>query len=349
MESFQALIIAIIILFSVFTILAKLIVSQPYFENVAKKGEGQSVKAKPELTSDQHVNIIEKLNQLEQRLIPIISMSEKHEKILSGSQSKGALGELVVEQLLDKLPHDWYSRNVPLPGGTIEFALRTPNKRWIPIDSQWTAPEDLMIKLEQSVNQAQRNLIRREVHQAVDIRAQSAMKYLDKDNTLGFCIVAVPDFVFNLCVDIQPNLASRNIVLISHSLLVPYILLIVNQYLKNIQTTDSLQVSQILSRSAAEIELIQRYILKEVAPTLELAGRQQSQFVRQNQGIEYLHKNMMQIQESLNILREMVSPVPNSLISTIPQRLHNGLNHVKDGLLENIENQNRLNSGSEKQ
>lgn len=286
------------------------------------------------------INLITKsIGKLEQILRPIVDITQKHENILSGSQSKGALGEQFVEERLADLPHEWYDRKVSFSGGTVEFALRTPNKRWIPIDSQWTAT-DLLVKLDQDNSQSQRDILRTAAHQAVNIRAREALKYLDKERTLGFCIVAVPDSIFNLCVDIQANLASYSIVLVSYSLLVPYILLIVNQYLKTVQSTDTLQVSQILSRSAAEIELIQKYITKEVVSPLEIVSRQQSQHFMQGQRLEDMRQSLIQIQSQLNTIKSMNNPLPNSTITSIPPTLQRQLSHVRDGLLEGLAKQN---------
>jgi len=300
------------------------------------KNEDLTIESKLEFQINQ---IAKNITGLEQLLKSIVGLTQKHESILSGAQSKGTLGEQHIEDRLTDLPHEWYDRNVPFPGGTVEFALRTPDKRWIPIDSQWTATE-LLFKLEKANSQSQRNLLRAEAHQAVSVRAKNALRFLDKENTLGFCIVAVPDPIFNLCVDIQAELASYSIVLVSYSLLVPYILLIVNQYLKTTRSTESLEYSQLLSRSAAEIELIQKYITTDVVLPLEIVGRQQTQHIRQNQGLEQVYANLNQIQSQLNALKSMINPVPNSDIASIPPTLQHRLNHVRNGLLEGVAKHN---------
>jgi hypothetical protein len=324
----------------VFLILFLLLVAASYTDK-SKDGDEKRLRGtEQELKLNQ---LVKSIASLQQSLKPIVDLTQKHESILSGIQSKGALGEQFVEGKLADLPHEWYDRHVPFPGGTVEFALRTPNKRWIPIDSQWTATPWL-IKLEKATSQSERNLFRLDAHQAVNIRARETLKYLDKERTLGFCIVAVPDSVFNLCVDIQANLASNSIVLISYSLLVPYILLIVNQYLKTTQSTEALQISQILSRADAEIELIQKYIITDVAPPIELVSRQQTQHVRRNQGLEQVYTTLNQIQSQLNILKSMINPIANSAMTSIPPTLQRRLRHVRDGLLEVATQQNGHNA-----
>jgi len=314
------LVLIITFLLIVFLILVILIISAPQTDKNKPKTQKEISFSEADISSK--INLIARdIEKLEKILKPVMDIIQKHENILSGSQSKGSLGEKFVEEKLADLPHEWYDRKVQLSGGIVEFALKTPNKRWIPIDSQWTAT-DLLVKLEQSGNQAKKESLRSAAHQAVSIRAKEALKYLDKEKTLGFSIVAVPDSVFNLCVDIQAELASYSIVLVSYSLLVPYILLMVNQYLKTIHSTDVLQSSEILRRATAEIELIQKYIAKEVAPPLEIISMQQSQHFIQKHGLENL--------------KNMNNPVPNSAITSIPATLQHKLNHVREGLLEDI-------------
>lgn len=341
------LILVLTYLLIIFLILV-ILIEFTYRANENKSQSKREVLPRTNAELESKVDLItRKLISLEQLIRPVIGITQKHENILSGSQSKGTLGEQFVAERLADLPHEWYDRKVTFAGGTVEFALRTPNKRWIPIDSQWTAT-DLLDKIEQVKSQSQRDTLRTAVHQAVNIRAREAMKYLDKERSLGFCIVAVPDSVFNLCVEMQANLASYSIVLVSYSLLVPYILLIVNQHLKTIQSTDTLHVSQILSRSVAEIELIQKYITKEVAPPLEIASRQQSQQFIQKQKIEDIYKSLDQIQSQLNIIKSASNPVPNSAITSIPPTLQRQLSHVQDGLLEGTASQNNEQEKSDK-
>lgn len=298
--------------------------------------------------------LVKSINELKQLLIPILEITQRHERILSGSQSKAALGEQLLGERLADLPLEWYQRDVVFSNGaTVEFALRAPNKQWVPIDSQWTATR-LLDQLGRATDQLHRNAFRAQVQEEVKRRAKEARKYVDKDCTLGFCIVAVPDPVFELSVDIQAELTSSDIVLISYSLLVPYLLLIVNQFLKTTESAEALRNSHILSRSASQIEVIQKYINKEVVPPLETVGLQQSQHSRRSRGLAHVNgsvdelqsdlnemkSNLNEIQSALNVLKNMVNPISNKDIDSIPKTLLRYLNLVRNGLLEGIAKQN---------
>jgi DNA anti-recombination protein RmuC len=303
--------------------------------------------------------LVRSIAELKQLLQPISEIIQRHERILSGAQSKGALGEQIVWEKLKDLPPEWWDHDVPLNGATVEFALRVPNKRWVPIDSQWTATR-LLDQLGRATDQLHRNVFRAQVQEEVTRRAKEARNYIDKDCTLGFCIVAVPDPVFELSIDIQAKLTSSDIVLISYSLLVPYLLLIVNQFLKTPESADALRMSHVLSRSSSQIEVIQKYINEKVMPPLHTVTLQQTQHHRRNRGIEHVHGNVDEIQSDLNrvkselneiqselsVVRNMYNPIPNKDIDSIPQTLQRYLNLVRDGLLEGVSKENGHNPDS---
>ncbi len=352
----------IVVLFLLFLLL----VAASYVDRSKNKGEqlhgrtesgASSEKIQQAIEPDQLVKSITELKQL---LIPILEKTQQHERILSGSQSKGALGEQLVGERLADLPLEWYQRDVLFSNGaTVEFALRAPNKRWVPIDSQWTATR-LLDQLGRATDQLHRNAFRAQVHAEVTRRAKEARKYVDKDCTLGFCIVAVPDPVFELSVDIQAQLTSFDIVLISYSLLVPFILLIVNQFLKTPQSAETLRISHILSRFASQIEVIQKYINEEVIPPLGILKSQQAQHGRRNLGIDHVHgsvdeiqsdlngmkSELNEIQSELNVVRNMFNPIPNKDIDSIPKNMQRYLNLVRNGLFEAVAKQNGHNPDS---
>jgi hypothetical protein len=284
--------------------------------------------------------LTEGIARLEQQLKPMLDLTIKHERRLSGIQSKGALGEQIVGEKLGDLPHDWYDHNVPFPNGAkADFAIRTPDKRWIPIDSQWTATE-LLDRLEQAKDQTDRNSLRIQVHDAVRNHATAAKKYLDPHTTLGFGIVAVPNSVFELCIDMQAELVSENIVLISHSLLVPYILLLFNLYLQDIPSTQRLEISHILNRSAAQIELIKKYINSRVRPSIASAKLQQNQYGLHSLMLHDIYSRLDQLQGDFDGVRKMVSPPLDKEIGLIPNMLQSSLTKVQADLLEGLERLN---------
>src|SRR5215216_801199 len=167
----MAIILAILNLIAIVLLLYLLPVASSYVDK-------SNDKFQQDVRLDQPVRNIAGLEQL---LKPIVELTQKHERILSGAQSKGALGEQLVGERLADLPLEWYQRDVLLSNGaTVEFALRAPSKRWVPIDSQWTATR-LLDQLGRATDQQHRNAFRAQVQEEVKRRAKEARKYVDKD------------------------------------------------------------------------------------------------------------------------------------------------------------------------
>jgi len=286
-------------------------------------------------------SLAQKIKEVEQSLKPMLDLTQRHERILSGARAKGLLGEQLVSEKLTDLPQTWYGTNVPLKNGAkARFALRAPSGRWVPIVSTWTAT-GLLDRLAQATDPTERTELKMLAQTEVINRARSAQIYTDKESTLGFCIVAVPDPVFDICVDIQAKLTSADIVLISYGLLVPFLLLIVNMYLKNYQAAQVLEISNILSRSNAQIEQIKNYIYEKVAPPLDIVQQQQTTYGVQNQGLKDVYEKVSQLQNEIDLLKGMIiNPLSNKEIGKIPDNLQKYLTSVQESLLEGITKQN---------
>jgi len=281
---------------------------------------------------------------LEQSLNSIMTVAQRLDRVISGAQSKGALGEQIIGQQLALLPPEWIARNEKFADGKIvEFCLRAPNGQLVPIDSKWTATE-LLDQLGQTTDKAQRDVLIRRVKSEVYNRAKEVLKYLDKHRTMGFCIAAVPDPVFEYCLDVQPRLVAANIVLISYSLLVPYLLLIVKLFWSSAQSAQALQISHVLNRSILQIGQIQQDIDTQVRGPLDVVKLQQSQYLSHNQQLQAAYTKLNQIQNELNAMQNLipngVSALPHAKIASIPDTLQHRLTQVREDLFEGIAKHN---------
>jgi DNA recombination protein RmuC len=159
------------------------------------------------------------------------------ETVIAGTQTKGSAGENVLEVVFAKLPIEWQVRDFRIGGKSVEFALRLPNNLIMPIDSKWAATN----LLEQFINaddiQEQQRL-KKEIENAVLSKAKEVRKYLDPSITVNFGIAVVPDAVYDLCAGIQSETFQLNVVLVSYSMFIPYLLLVFQTTLKNSQSVD---------------------------------------------------------------------------------------------------------------
>lgn len=178
------------------------------------------------------------------------------ETIIAGTQTKGSAGENVLEVVFSKLPIEWQVRDFRIGGKSVEFALRLPNNLIMPIDSKWAATN----LLEQFINtddiQEQQRL-KKAIEDVVLLKAKEVRKYLDPSITVNFGVAVVPDAVYDLCAGIQSETFQLNVVLVSYSMFVPYLLLVFQTTLKNSQSIDLQKLDAYLQTAQESIKAIQ--------------------------------------------------------------------------------------------
>lgn len=153
------------------------------------------------------------------------------EAIIAGTQTKGAAGENILEHVFSKLPNEWQVRNFRVGDKYVEFGLRLPNNLVLPIDSKWTAT-NLLEQFADCADVQEQQRIKSEISRAVLNKAREVRKYIDPNLTLTFGVAAVPDAVYDLCSECHSEAFKMNVVIISYSMFVPYLLLVFQTVLK---------------------------------------------------------------------------------------------------------------------
>jgi DNA recombination protein RmuC len=145
------------------------------------------------------------------------------EAVLAGSASRGAAGENILERALAQLPPDLLETNVPFGSRLVEYALRLPGGRYLPIDSKWTSVAALD-RLETLDDPLARRRLREQVARELRGRIRELVKYLDPGRTLGLALLAVPDAVYAAAVEAHADGYRMGVVVVPYSLALPYAL-----------------------------------------------------------------------------------------------------------------------------
>jgi DNA recombination protein RmuC len=184
------------------------------------------------------------------------------ETIMAGTQTKGAAGENILAHVFSKLPLEWQVRDFRIGDKQVEFGLRLPNNLVLPIDSKWPATNLLEQFMRCEDVQEQRRL-KHEINKIVLNKAREVRKYVEPNLTMTFGVAAVPDAVYDLCAECHVEAFKMNVVLISYSMFVPYLLLVFQTVLKTGGSLD-------LQRLARHVHSVQESVtsLQE-----ELEGR----------------------------------------------------------------------------
>jgi DNA recombination protein RmuC len=202
------------------------------------------------------------------------------ETVIAGTQSKGAAGENILEVVFSKLPPEWQVRNVRIDNRVVEFAIRLPNGRLLPIDSKWVAT-DLIERLALTSEPNERRAIRTQIEAIVRLKAREVQKYLDPDYTINFGIAALPDAVYDACYSMHSECFQSNVVLVAYSMIVPYLLLVFQMTLGMSQHIDMERLAAFLSSAEDGMKKAQAELEGRHANALKMLGNSEADLSKQ--------------------------------------------------------------------
>lgn len=145
------------------------------------------------------------------------------EAVIAGSASRGAAGEQILERALSQLPPDLLDHNVAFGNRVVEYALRLPGGRLLPIDSKWAAASALEQLAETDAPEEKRRLAE-QLARELRSRAREVGKYLDPERTLGLAVLAVPDAAHGLAPEAHADAWRDGVLIVPYSLTLPYVL-----------------------------------------------------------------------------------------------------------------------------
>jgi DNA recombination protein RmuC len=178
------------------------------------------------------------------------------EAIIAGSQTKGGAGENILDVVFSKLPTEWQVRNFRVANKSVEFGLRLPNNLILPIDSKWTAT-GLVEQFSKCEDPVEQQALKKQIEDAVLNKAREVKKYIDPNLTVNFGVAAVPDAIYELSSGIFVEVFQLNVVLVSYSMFIPYLLLVFQTILKTSQNIDLDKLSTYLQTARESIGALQ--------------------------------------------------------------------------------------------
>jgi DNA recombination protein RmuC len=184
------------------------------------------------------------------------------ETLIAGAHAGGAGDEHVLDAMFARLPADWQARNFSVNGTQVDFGLRLPNRLILPIDGAWRAG-DLLEQFSAASDAAEQRRLKAQIEDALLQKAREVTLCIEPGVTVGFGVAAVPDAVYDLCGGVRAEVFQMNVVVVSYSLFMPYLLLVFQTILKGGQNID-------LQKWEARLRTLQDSIL---ALQEELDGR----------------------------------------------------------------------------
>lgn len=206
------------------------------------------------------------------------------EAIIAGTQSKGAAGENILEAAFARLPPEWRVRDFRVGNKVVEFGLRLPNNLVLPIDSKWAAT-DLLEAFVGCDDPVEQTRLKGQIESVVLGKAREVQKYLDPSLTVSFGVAAVPDAIYDLCGGAHAEALQLNVVLISYSMFLPYLLLVFQTTLKTSQNIDMEKLEAHLQRAQASTQAAQSVLEGHFARALTMLGNSREELRRQLSGV----------------------------------------------------------------
>ena len=145
------------------------------------------------------------------------------ELVVAGSGARGAAGENILARAFAQIPPDLLETNVAFGGRIVEYALRLPGGRLLPVDSKWTSASDLEA-LETAEDPDEDRRLREQVARDVRLRIREMVKYLDPERTLSLAVLAVPDAVHAAVPETHAEGWQHGVLVVPYSLALPFLL-----------------------------------------------------------------------------------------------------------------------------
>jgi DNA recombination protein RmuC len=164
------------------------------------------------------------------------------EAVISGSGTRGAAGENVLLRALAQLPPDLLELNVAFGAKVVEYALRLPGGRYLPIDSKWTSAVPLARLAEEDDPDERRRLVD-QIGREVRGRVREMSKYLDPERTHALALLAVPDAVYLAVPEVHGEGYRDGVLLVPYSLALSYLLALYRLIVRFGSTTDGESVA----------------------------------------------------------------------------------------------------------
>ncbi len=223
------------------------------------------------------------------------------ELIIAGTHTKGAVGEQLLDAVFSNLPPEWQVRNLVVGNKVVEFGLRLPSGLVLPIDSKW-AGTPLMEQLARTEDTVQRQRIKAQLEATVLARAREVRKYIDPNLTTGFAVAVLPDAVYELSAGIQGEALASQVVLLGHSLFLPYLLLVFQMALKTAGQMDLQRLDRYLDTCQRSLAEMQEELEGRYARAMAMLGNSRQQMAG---SLGRMHSALISLQQGADLLVTM--------------------------------------------
>ncbi|MFH0731844.1 MAG: DNA recombination protein RmuC [Candidatus Omnitrophota bacterium] len=159
------------------------------------------------------------------------------ETVIAGTKLKGMAGENILKEVLSSFPPKMVQPNIKIKGKEVEFGLILANNKIMPIDSKWPSTE-LLDEFSKEEDHVQKERLSNQIQKEVIRRVTEIRQYIDPETTTPWAIAAIPDSAYMICKSAHFDAYKQNVILISYSMIAPYLLMFFSLHLQYSGTVD---------------------------------------------------------------------------------------------------------------
>ncbi len=185
------------------------------------------------------------IDDLSRRLGMVTQAGDKNAQLLErlhaallGASSRGQQGENLLREQLAVFPPSILATNYRFGTKVVEFALRLPDDRVVPIDSKWPEPQ-MLERLEAAESAEEQAKYKKDIEKKVVKMVSELKKYIDPEQTSPLAVAAIPDSVYTLVGGIHYQAYRQGVLLVSYSNAVPFLMAMYGLFLRYAQSLDT--------------------------------------------------------------------------------------------------------------
>jgi len=195
----------------------------------------------------------------------ILSATKSVESIMRGSKSKGMAGENIIREILKLFPQGTMVYDFKIGSRMVEFGLKLPDGRILPIDSKIIAADELSALTRSDDEDAKLRIIQK-IEVAVLRKAREVGTYISPPITYERAIMAVPDSLYYLLKEsILRAHRDYHVLIIPYSMTIPYILSFLDLQRKHSTRLDEERVKSFLENLSLSLSKMDDILDNKVA------------------------------------------------------------------------------------
>jgi len=158
---------------------------------------------------------------------------ERFTQTVSGTQQRGAIGENVLEGVLNNsIKTGVVKKGLKTDIGEVEFAWNLGDGKYIPIDAKFPDVFALVDQFHQTEDIDQKKEIIKEIYEKVKKQIKVVQKYQNLSNTIDNCIIVTPPIVLDLAPELIEYAHGQNVFVCSYQNLFPVAHVLHEQYIR---------------------------------------------------------------------------------------------------------------------